>query len=639
MNKEREFDMLENADEKTVELLAEIPVLTKEEKERMLVMSKKKLDMMKRENNITFNSGEDQVSGVERYSRPKWRRFAAMAACLALVGGIAGTVFVIGKSGKKSDKDTTPMATVTTDGTETPTSPAQTSTLIGEGEKEIPYLTDAELLEVAKKGLDDFNTIQCLISGYGVKVDKNDTYEVQFADAAQTYYRVTDERFSSIDDVNGFIAQYCSGKLLEGLKDNVIFKENNGKLYYNSKGEEVVPVYQLDGEPSTGNYDGENFRCSVPMKWAGTTKGLKLDFSLVDGKWYISNMDITDSPDLEIETPDIQVAYNLLGTLSRIEGLSACGGVDVDGEDRKEIKISDDVTYMYCKVLEDPNAAEFKNSLQDIQSWFDSVCTGEIHDKYKSICYEDGDYATPVFKEFDGQLYQLMGGRGTIFNYCSKPKIGNVTSDSFDIYVKCYEPGDAIIDLTVNVVNDGGAWKLNSFVYDYENAHEPSAEEAKEAHNYTYSHNAMYRIVDFENLAGGGVRVDTSDEQIVRVTGASVHYYRVMNNGRHSSVSEIENEIKSYAGGTFCENLLNKMNGDVPMYKDIDGKLYCREGGEYCTYNFTGDYDINESTDTTLKFTAQATVDGELRNFLVEEHYDAESGIWQVMNYSIVPIQ
>lgn len=61
MKENREFDMLENANDNEVEFLAKIPVLTKKEKERMLKMSKNKLNKMNRESNI-----EKQVSGVEQ---------------------------------------------------------------------------------------------------------------------------------------------------------------------------------------------------------------------------------------------------------------------------------------------------------------------------------------------------------------------------------------------------------------------------------------------------------------------------------------------------------------------------------------------------------------------------------------------
>lgn len=632
--------MLENADDKTVELLAEVPVLSKDEKERMLAMSKKKLDMMNRENNIVNNNDEDQVSGVERYNRPKWHKFATMAACLVLVGGLAGTVFALGRSEKKSEKDSKPMTKVTSTVTGTVsttagenTTQAQATTALFEGETEVPYLTDEQLLEVAKKGIEDFNMIENIYSGYGVTVDKNDTCKVEFEDSSQTYYRVTDERFSSMDDVNNFVAQYFTGKQLENSQNPVFFKEMDGKLYYQSVSSETISLYQFDGEPEISGYDGENFTCIVPIKWAGKTRGLKLEFSLVDGKWYVSNMDVLDSPDLEEEAPDIETANRLLKTLSRIECLSACGGVNCDYDDKKEID-NGDAKFIYVRVLDDPQATDFKSVLSDIRSWYDSVCTGDIHEKYKGICYEESDYAFPVFKEFDGKLYQLMGGKGTIFNYCSTPTISNVTKDSFDINVKCCEPGTYIVPLTVTAVKDGNLWKLSSFNYDYENAYEPTGEEAAAIDRYNLAANAMYCVKELLDLAGGGVPVDTSDVQIVRATGASVEYFHVPSGFRFQSVQEIENEIETYSAGSFREELLKKMNGEVPMYQDIDGKLYCCENGSYCNY-----FDITyvDSTNNNGKFTVKAnvTVDSELKTMIIKAEMNAETEALQVTDYSI----
>ena len=45
MRKDRIFDMLDNADDKTVDCLS-VPALTEKEKERLLKMSKDKLDIM-----------------------------------------------------------------------------------------------------------------------------------------------------------------------------------------------------------------------------------------------------------------------------------------------------------------------------------------------------------------------------------------------------------------------------------------------------------------------------------------------------------------------------------------------------------------------------------------------------------------
>ena len=626
--KEREFDMLENADEKTVEFLADVPVLTKEEKERMLAMSKKKLDKMNRESNISYDNDEVQVSGVDRYNRPKWKMFASMAACLVLVGGIAGTVFAVSRGGK-SDKPSTPMTQMTS---ATTTAESNTS-IVGEGETEIPYYTNEQLLEIAKQGIEDFNMIECILSGYGVEVDKADTCKVEFSDITQTYYRVTDDRFSSMDDVNSFVAQYFTGTQLANAQNPVFFKEMDGKLYYQSVSSEVVSLYQFDGEPEISGYDGENFTCVVPVKWAGVTRGLKLNFSLVDGKWYVSNMDVMDTPDLEEEAPDIETARKCLDNLSRIECLSACGGVNCDNDDKKEID-DGDAKYIYVRVLDDPEATDFKSDLSDIRTWFDSVCTGDIYDNYKSLCYEDGDYATPVFKEFDGQLYQLMGGRGTIFNYCAPPTISNVTKDSFDINVKCCEPGYSIFPLTVTAVRDGNLWKVSSFKYDYESAYVPEGEEAEQIKRYSLSNNAIYQVKALLDLAGGGVPVDTSDVQIVRATGASVHYYRVISNGRYQNVQEIENEIEYASAGSFRDELMNKLNGEVPMYQEIDDKLYCCESGSYCEFR---DLYYVDSTEHDGKLTVKAnlTVDGEMKTMIINAEQNAETDALQVTDYSI----
>lgn len=60
MNKDQGFDMLDNADNKTIERLSEVPVLTEREKERILKMSKEKFGQKYGNNNI-----EDTVRGVD----------------------------------------------------------------------------------------------------------------------------------------------------------------------------------------------------------------------------------------------------------------------------------------------------------------------------------------------------------------------------------------------------------------------------------------------------------------------------------------------------------------------------------------------------------------------------------------------
>ena len=81
----KDNDLFFDLDDETIDMLAqEFPVLTDEEKERMYAMSERKYNIS--ENTNEEYSSETEVSGVERYSRPKWKT-ASVAASLALLIG------------------------------------------------------------------------------------------------------------------------------------------------------------------------------------------------------------------------------------------------------------------------------------------------------------------------------------------------------------------------------------------------------------------------------------------------------------------------------------------------------------------------------------------------------------------------
>ena len=100
----KDNDLFMNIDDKTIDELAQdFPILTDEEKERMYTMSERKYNIT---NNINTDfDTETEVSGVERYKRPKWRT-ASIAASLALLIG-AGSFggYNISKQLKNGDND------------------------------------------------------------------------------------------------------------------------------------------------------------------------------------------------------------------------------------------------------------------------------------------------------------------------------------------------------------------------------------------------------------------------------------------------------------------------------------------------------------------------------------------------------
>lgn len=94
MSKNNIFDFLENSDEGELEMIDRLtPDFSDEQFERILEMSKKKRNKMKKakERNIKVNSDNvGTVSGVEVYKRPAWIRSLATAASLVImIGGIA----------------------------------------------------------------------------------------------------------------------------------------------------------------------------------------------------------------------------------------------------------------------------------------------------------------------------------------------------------------------------------------------------------------------------------------------------------------------------------------------------------------------------------------------------------------------
>ncbi len=107
MKKKNELDILANAGENIVDSLASRPVLTKKEKERMYKMSRNKLDMMKENYTVSGaaeENAQDQVSGVERYTRRIMiGRVVAAAACAVLVIGVGTAALLSKKTGRSSE--------------------------------------------------------------------------------------------------------------------------------------------------------------------------------------------------------------------------------------------------------------------------------------------------------------------------------------------------------------------------------------------------------------------------------------------------------------------------------------------------------------------------------------------------------
>ncbi|MCR5016083.1 MAG: hypothetical protein K6A75_05870 [Ruminococcus sp.] len=128
--KEKElFDMLENADDRQIDELAEsCPELTSAQLERILAKSEKKYAEKKSAKQTMSGEMEvgDTVSGVERVTRPVWLTPLYTAASLVLVAGlIAGGALLLRHRGGDNIV-VPPSGTVTTD----ESSPVTTTTVV-----------------------------------------------------------------------------------------------------------------------------------------------------------------------------------------------------------------------------------------------------------------------------------------------------------------------------------------------------------------------------------------------------------------------------------------------------------------------------------------------------------------------------
>ncbi|MCR4639258.1 hypothetical protein [Ruminococcus sp.] len=93
-SKEIDFGIMENADIKELASLSEkVQPVSDDEKKKILEMSRKKYDIRKKDNSELH---EEYVSGSEPY-RPRtlWKVLSAAAACTVLIGGIAGSVYLM----------------------------------------------------------------------------------------------------------------------------------------------------------------------------------------------------------------------------------------------------------------------------------------------------------------------------------------------------------------------------------------------------------------------------------------------------------------------------------------------------------------------------------------------------------------
>lgn len=235
----------------------EYPSLSDSARERMFNMTKKKMNITNEADDVNNNS----VHGVEIYNRPKWIKFAGVAATIALIAGIGGGGYLLHNMkisappvNSSSQTEVTTESSVTTSITTTAitTSVAETTTEVTETRS----LTPEEA--AAHKLTDNYWDYECFFDSVAHTVADYDAESLKFnytmqydgytPDVELIYCKTIDERLTE--------------KTMDGLKKlyNTYYGKNYDPFYsvnaeYTNNNELFGPSFTADTLPADGKLD------------------------------------------------------------------------------------------------------------------------------------------------------------------------------------------------------------------------------------------------------------------------------------------------------------------------------------------------------------------------------------------------
>ena len=273
----RTDDVFNDIDNNTAERLSkEYPVLKDEQKERLYAMSKRKFD-------IKNDNSSIDVSGVEKYRRPKWYKGVSIAAAAVLLtGGIGGSMYFISRSGWR--------ASTQLEGTLAETTEALTN------EQTEAVEADAEV--IAKGLIDDCMDFFSVIAGNSLEVDKSDVItktseQISGGEFRRDYYRVTDPKYPTFADIEKrcfeifdaecgqMILKECIGEKDDNMSDPLFCVTEDGYYHESNHHDDDTNIFSSN-EYEMNEYtdDGGNITATVIVRNDNTT--FKTIFTIVN---------------------------------------------------------------------------------------------------------------------------------------------------------------------------------------------------------------------------------------------------------------------------------------------------------------------------------------------------------------------
>ena len=227
----------------------------------------------------------------------KKRIIICMLISVMVCGNIASCGKESGSGSKSAAEETTTMTaaeaeTTTEKATEAETTTAEsteaaetTATAANNNGAAEDHLADAAAV------LNNINNIDGIGGGAGVETDTADTKQ----EGSDTYAKVTDSRFTTVDDVKKYVTDAICGTLLDRYKflyegDDAYFKEFDGALSFMSA--QRGSGFSYTGEPVITDVTDDSFTATVPFDNFGGSSDLAVKAVKEDGKWKASSFSV-----------------------------------------------------------------------------------------------------------------------------------------------------------------------------------------------------------------------------------------------------------------------------------------------------------------------------------------------------------
>ena len=411
-------EFFDDIDDKTAERLADrYPLLDDERKARLYTMSKRKIN-----SNNEPETNSIEVSGVDKYSRPKWYRSVSIAAAAVLVvAGIGGSTFFI----SRNSKDKGPAASVSGNTaaavTEAVTDAAAEEATIAVEEGTVAAAeAEVDPDAVAKELVDAYTEYLGALFGGTMEVDKTKIVTKNYPEMTREYYLVTDKRYPNWEAVEKRCYEIFDSKFAKNLLDNWAYSKEedatcNVFMYSTADGSLYIEKEQHDSNNGPVKWDENEIKGTLTpegtitcelTKTIDALNTIKTSFVFVktENGWRISKADESMASEDE---PD-SVAEKLVGDYSAFFSSFCTGDLEYDKSDviTKNLVSSEDgsnFTREYYRVT-DSRLLPGYDLKGDCFEIFDDELANSM---YEQICCDEDNVTdkTPIIKRKDGSYY------------------------------------------------------------------------------------------------------------------------------------------------------------------------------------------------------------------------------------------